>query len=75
MGSWESLNESEADLIDSILRKSRYGLNWISVNKSRLNESLEAWTYVNLNPTEGRMLEYLTGFDKSQSILIWQNSE
>lgn len=74
-GSWNSLNESEADLIESILRKSRCGLNWISVNRTRLKESFEAWVYVNLNPKTDRMFEYLTGFDNSQAILTWQNSD
>jgi hypothetical protein len=74
-GSWHSLNEPEANLVDTVLQRSRLGLDWISVDRSRLKDSFEAWVYVKLNPKKGRMLEVLTGFDDSLGILVWPNSD
>src|ERR1700743_2131189 len=49
-GGWEALNEFEANLVDTVLRRSSRNLNWISVDRSRLKDSFEAWVYVLLNP-------------------------
>jgi hypothetical protein len=74
-GSWEALNEFEADMVDSVLRKSSVDLSWISVDRSRLKDSFEAWVYVNLSPRKTGMRERLQGFDDSRGVLTWPNSD
>ena len=74
-GSWDSLNEFEANLVDTVLQKSGQDLSWISVDRSRLKDSFEAWVYVKLNPKKTHAHESLTGFDGSLGILTWPNSD
>jgi hypothetical protein len=74
-GSWEALNDYEADLVDTVLRRSSRNLNWISVDRSRLKDSFEAWVYVKLNPKKTKMDDLVKGFDDSFGILVWPNSD
>jgi hypothetical protein len=74
-GSWDALNEFEANLVDTVLHRSSRDLSWISVDRSRLKDSFEAWVYVKLNPKKTHMHESLIGFDDSLGILTWPNSD
>jgi Family of unknown function (DUF6210) len=73
--SWDALNEFEANLVDTVLQRSSRNLNWISVDRSRLKHSFEAWIYVKLNPKKTKMDELLIGFDEAVGVLTWPNSD
>ncbi len=64
------LSEDVADKIDTILKKELHGLA-IVVDRARLNESMEAWVYVNVQDGS----EDIKGVEKSSAILTWPNSD
>ena len=74
-GSWDTLNEFEANLVETVLHRSSRNLSWISVDRSRLKDSFEAWVYVILDPKKTKMDENLVGFDDSYGVLTWPNSD
>jgi hypothetical protein len=74
-GSWDALNDFEADLVDTVMRRSSRNLSWISVDRSRLKDSFEAWVYVKLDPKRTKMDELLVGFDDAFGVLTWPNSD
>ena len=69
----ECYNPSEgcADKIDQILKTNGFSKN-IVVNRSRLEDSTEAWVHVHIEPLE---LANYQGFDRSEGILVWPNSD
>jgi hypothetical protein len=74
-GSWAALNEFEANLVDTVMQRSSRDLNWISVDRSRLKDSFEAWVYVKLNPKKTKVHDIVSGFDDSFGVLTWPNSD
>lgn len=74
-GDWEALNDAEADLVETVLRRSSRNLNWISVDRSRLKDSFEAWVHVKLDPKKTKMNDTVKGFDNSFGVLTWPNSD
>jgi hypothetical protein len=71
LGSWETLATAEADLIDKALRLGR--LDFIKVDRSKLNLSVEAWVHVVIDLPQADF--YMTGFTSSDAILTWPNSD
>ena len=65
------LRPEDADAIDALLGKSRL-TSFVSVDRSRLHDSTEAWVYVHL---EGGEEGPLTGFEGSSGVLTWPNSD
>lgn len=74
-GSWEAINEAEADLVDTVLRRSSQNLGWISVDRICLKDSFEAWIYVKLNHNHATTHKSLIGFNDARGVLTWQNSD
>lgn len=80
----QGIEPAAADLIDAILAANR-STEFITVDRTRLAESWEAWVHVNfgrvpdeyeLNPE--RPLEYLGeiyGFPPGRGVLTWANSD
>jgi hypothetical protein len=71
---WDSMtgiDTKRADEIDSLLTGYGFTKN-IAVDRSRLNESEEAWVYVTLEPLDYAMY---SGFGSCRGILVWNNSD
>ncbi len=70
-GGWcgEGIDEETAAFIDRTLAPLRFD-EFIRVDRSRLQESVEAWVYVDV-PKE----PYLSGLTPCKAILTWQNSD
>jgi hypothetical protein len=76
-GGWcsDGIDEETADLIDSVLQKSSYTKR-ITVDRSRLADSHEAWVYVLLSPSDEDVdFEEIHGFPGNQAVLTWDNSD
>jgi uncharacterized protein DUF6210 len=69
-GSWATLMEKDAIVIDRAMRKGH--LEFIQVDRSKLNDSLEAWVYVTLDLAA---TDYLIDIGTNRGILTWQNSD
>ena len=68
------LSSEIASEIDSLLQN--YGLTRnISVDKSLLEESEEAWIYVRVEPAERAEYPIYTGFGSCRGVLVWSNSD
>jgi hypothetical protein len=64
-----------ADYIDGFLVKDGY-TRFLRVDRSRLEESHEAWIYVDVLAEEGdRRLALISGFSATKGILTWPNSD
>jgi len=68
-GTWNHITESDADLVDRVLRKN--GHEKIRVDRTKVDQSFEAWVHVQV---EGG-LDDLIGFDTCEAVLIWPNSD
>lgn len=81
-GGWcsEGIDVEDADLIDSVLHQSAEG-RLISVDRSRLKDSHEAWAYVTVAAhgdqcVPGSPLSWLFhGFGHAKGVLTWENSD
>lgn len=65
------LTDACADRLDAVLTMSRW-TSYIYVDRTRLHDSMEAWVYVQLGPSE------FAGFDTrlwTEGILTWPNSD
>jgi hypothetical protein len=67
------IDTEDADVIDGILRAA-YPTDLLTVDRSRLSESCEAWVYVDIapQPHDGYPLY---GFGKRKGVLTWYNSD
>jgi hypothetical protein len=73
-GEWRHINEEDALAIDNIFRRS--GLNYVSVDRTRLQDSFEAWVYVLVEePKEVPFTCLFEGLGKRSGVLVWQNSD
>jgi hypothetical protein len=74
---YERLDNAAADFLDEYFRRDGHGnLRFLSVDRARLNESLEAWVYVNVAQPDGDpRLNLIQGFGKTGGILTWSNSD
>jgi hypothetical protein len=77
----DGLKEEDAIYIDSLLSKHRE-TKFLSVDRSRLSESMEAWIYVNINQDKileiqktDRMNTAFKGFTSTHGVLTWENSD
>ncbi len=71
-GNWQHIEDSDAELIDKLLRSD--GFEFIKVDRMKLNESFEAWVYVDIEQLS-RDLQLLNGFGNTKGILTWMNSD
>jgi hypothetical protein len=71
-GSWHSASGEQAEDIDRILRREFAD---VRVDRSRLEESFEAWVRVVVGSTSGRLHEVVPHPPSSMATLIWQNSD
>ena len=70
-GPIQGINVVRASEIDSVLKN--YGFTkGISVDKTRLQESEEAWVYVDVEPAE---LSLYSGFGSCKGVIVWANSD
>lgn len=70
-GPVEGIDEKRASEIDDLLQ-SESPTKHITVDRSRLNESEEAWVYVTLEPGE---YGFYQGFGSCKGVLVWGNSD
>jgi hypothetical protein len=79
-GCCDGIDTEDADLIDSFLHQDPEG-NLISVDRSRVKDSHEAWVHVTVSAhgdrsVPGSPLSWLFhGFGAAKGILTWQNSD
>lgn len=71
-GDWSHLKESDADVVDKLLRSDNF--DFIGVDRTKLEESFEAWVYVDIAETS-EMLPILNGFGRTKGVLTWENSD
>jgi len=71
-GSWATLTEEDAMVIDRALQKGNLG--FIRVERSKLFDSVEAWVHVIL---DFKSVSIFIGFDgkSNRGILTWENSD
>ena len=80
----EGLKKEDADYLDSIfMRKAKY----LRVDRSKLEESMEAWIHVvlelgfpkieegDIDPMFSGLSPFCSGFDCKSGILTWDNSD
>jgi Family of unknown function (DUF6210) len=65
------IDSERADEIDTLLKSNGF-TSGIAVDRTRLQESEEAWVYVILEP--GEYFAY-SGFGRCQGVLVWTNSD
>lgn len=68
---YSRLDTTCADKIDEILQSNGY-TKQISVDRTRLDESEEAWVYVKLKPLD---YAHYVGFGECDGVLVWANSD
>jgi hypothetical protein len=68
-GAWNHIEKKDADFVDRILRRNRHP--YLSVDRSYLEDSFEAWIHVKL----GEAPDELSGFSGRKAVLIWPNSD
>ncbi|WLQ16555.1 DUF6210 family protein [Hahella aquimaris] len=74
VGATLGLSEEDARAIDAILKE--YALDdQISVDRSMLRQSHEAWIHINIVEVEGRSLFNGFGPYPRKGVLTWQNSD
>ncbi|WP_417368487.1 DUF6210 family protein [Flavobacterium beibuense] len=72
-GATDGIDEEDVNTITAILAKYRLE-HFITIDKTRLKDSHEAWIYVNIDCTTESYL--LSGFDTQlKGILTWANSD
>jgi hypothetical protein len=71
-GSWATLTEEDASVVDGALQKGNLG--FICVDRTKLSDSVEAWVHIVLDL---KAASGLSDFDleSNQGILTWQNSD
>ena len=74
---YETLDSAAADFLDEYFHRDVNGnLRFLSVDRARLHESLEAWVYVNVAQPDGDpRLNLIQGFGETSGILTWSNSD
>jgi hypothetical protein len=77
----EGLKPEDADFIDSVLAKYTE-TNFLSVDRSMLDKSMEAWIYVNIDEEKIRNATGrdswrigFKGFSSEKGVLTWENSD
>jgi hypothetical protein len=68
-GSWEPILISDADFVDGELRS--LGLDFVEVDRTRLDDSFESWIRVRFR----RATDFALGFDGASGVLTWPNSD
>ena len=68
-GTWDHITESDADLVDRVLRGN--GHEGLSVDRTKVNQSYEAWVHVRI----GADVHGLSGFGNCEAVLTWPNSD
>ena len=71
-GNWNHIEETDAQVVDKLLRSD--GFEFIKVDKIKLEESFEAWIYVDIEEIS-KTFPLLNGFGKSKGILTWANND
>jgi len=75
---YNGIDTDDADQIEEILRikENGWATNWIKVDRTRLNDSVESWIYI--RPEEGSHIPYCYNYPtdpNSEMVLIWNNSD
>ncbi|HEX7891305.1 MAG TPA: DUF6210 family protein [Ramlibacter sp.] len=71
LGEIMGLNDELADSIDAILGQ-RPESSFVTVDRAKLNESCEAWIYVNVREAQFGLMQ---GFGACKGVLTWPNSD
>ena len=71
----EGIDEATAEHVDHILSLSPE-TSYLKVDRTRLDDSREAWIYVNVfEPTGDPDSARISGFGKCKGVLVWGNSD
>ena len=71
-GSWATLTEEDASVVDGALQKGNLG--FICADRTKLSDSVEAWVHVVVNlKAASTFSDFDSGFNRG--ILTWQNSD
>jgi hypothetical protein len=65
------LDDEMVTTVDALLAKHRFTAG-VNVDRTRVNESYEAWVYVDIRDTEESLLR---GFGGCKAVLTWPNSD
>jgi len=66
------LTAKDADFLDAAFADTD-NADHISVDRTKLEQSAEAWIFVKINPDAGS--DYYSGFSAKAGILTWENSD
>ena len=73
-GGWDTLEPADADALDRILADAQCG--FITVDRTRLHESYEAWVHVTVSVLDpDRRHELFDGLAADRAVLTWENSD
>lgn len=68
------VSPNEADCVDAALEKHK--LDGITVNRSRLRDSMEAWVFVDVSAVDSPGLRVLVDWSTPlEAVLVWGNSD
>ncbi|OWA33542.1 hypothetical protein B9G55_19460 [Saccharibacillus sp. O16] len=68
-----NLTNEDADYIDLYFQGNR-NTNFLSIDRHRLSESMEAWLNVNIYYQENSRISF-EGFTENEGVLTWSNSD
>lgn len=70
----DGIDEATAKFVDKILSKS-YQTKYLRVDRTRLQDSKEAWVYVDVSEPDEPDLSPISGFGHCKGVFIWTNSD
>jgi hypothetical protein len=76
-GCLNGLNQAQADFLEEFLHRDGHkGLSFLRIDRTRLEQSLEAWVYVKVTEPDGDpRINLVEGFGETNGILTWSNSD
>lgn len=73
-GDWHAMDDKDAEILDGLLR--RHDLGFIRTDRSRLNDSREAWVFVTVDEDRTpKLLPRIEGFGSRPGVFTWPNSD
>lgn len=70
----EGIDEDTAEYVNYVLSLSP-STSYLKVDRTRLDDSREAWIYVNVSEPTGDALPRISGFGKCKGVFVWGNSD
>jgi len=70
----EGIDEATGEYVNYVLSLSPV-TSFLKVDRTRLDDSREAWIYVNVHEPTGDAVPRISGFGKCKGVLVWGNSD